>query len=60
MKSGFTGVDSGASTIKTCMIMPGTAYETSSGGPFFRDINTNAAGTTNNLYFYMVSPNYYI
>ncbi|RDW73464.1 galactose mutarotase-like protein [Coleophoma cylindrospora] len=49
----FTGVDSSSSTIKTCMIMPGTAYETSSGGPFFRDINTNAAGTTNNLYFYM-------
>ncbi|RDW87317.1 galactose mutarotase-like protein [Coleophoma crateriformis] len=51
----FTGVDSGSSTIKTCMIMPGTAYETSSGGPFFRDINTNAAGSTNNLYFYMAS-----
>ncbi|KAL3419185.1 rhamnogalacturonase b [Phlyctema vagabunda] len=51
----FTGTDTGGSTIKACMVMPGTAYETSSGGPFFRDINTNAAGTTNNLYFYMNS-----
>jgi len=24
--------------IRACMIMPGTAYETSSGGPFFRDM----------------------
>jgi rhamnogalacturonan endolyase len=24
--------------MKACMLMPGTAYETSSGGPFFRDM----------------------
>lgn len=24
--------------IKACMVMPGVAYETSSGGPFFRDM----------------------
>lgn len=29
----LTGTD-----IKACMIMPGTAYESSSGGPFFRDM----------------------
>lgn len=26
------------SDMKACMLMPGTAYESSSGGPFFRDM----------------------
>ena len=29
----FSGTD-----IKACMVMPGNAYESSSGGPFFRDM----------------------
>ena len=36
------------------MIMPGTAYETSAGGPFFRDIN-NQNGDQQELYWYMNS-----
>jgi rhamnogalacturonan endolyase len=36
------------------MIMPGTAYETSSGGPFMRDINTQS-GDDQELYWYMNS-----
>ncbi|KAK3364560.1 rhamnogalacturonase B [Lasiosphaeria hispida] len=36
------------------LIMPGTAYETSSGGPFMRDINTQS-GDDQELYWYMNS-----
>ncbi|KAH8590590.1 Rhamnogalacturonase B, N-terminal-domain-containing protein [Bisporella sp. PMI_857] len=43
------------SAMKACMLVPGTAYETSSGGPFFRDINTNPSGAYNALYWYMNS-----
>ncbi|KAG8841818.1 hypothetical protein FRB91_004653, partial [Serendipita sp. 411] len=42
------------SNVGIWMIMPGNAYETSSGGPFFRDINTQA-GDQQELYFYMNS-----
>jgi rhamnogalacturonan endolyase len=31
------------------------SYESSSGGPFFRDINSQTAGDTEELYFYMFS-----
>ncbi|KAG8911419.1 hypothetical protein FRC02_006624 [Tulasnella sp. 418] len=37
------------------MVMPGTAYETSSGGPFFRDINTDRNSGFHALYIYMNS-----
>lgn len=37
------------------MVMPGTAYETSLGGPFMRDINSNNGGDYNALYWYMNS-----
>jgi len=37
------------------MVMPGTAYETSSGGPFFRDINDQNVTDIHELYFYMNS-----
>ncbi|KAH7337788.1 Rhamnogalacturonase B, N-terminal-domain-containing protein [Rhizoctonia solani] len=36
------------------IVMPGNAYETSSGGPFMRDIN-NQSGTQQEVYFYMNS-----
>ncbi|KAF8158297.1 polysaccharide lyase family 4 protein [Crassisporium funariophilum] len=36
------------------MIIPGVGYETSSGGPFFRDIN-NQGSAQQELYFYMNS-----
>ncbi|CAE6499858.1 unnamed protein product [Rhizoctonia solani] len=36
------------------MVMPGNAYETSSGGPFMRDIN-NQGSTQQEIYFYMNS-----
>ena len=36
------------------MIMPSTAYETSSGGPFMRDINSQS-GDDQELYWYMNS-----
>ncbi|KIO29041.1 polysaccharide lyase family 4 protein [Tulasnella calospora MUT 4182] len=38
-------------------VMPGNAYECSSGGPFHRDINTDKTSTSgaHNLYFYMNS-----
>ncbi|CAE6412124.1 unnamed protein product [Rhizoctonia solani] len=36
------------------MVMPGNAYETSSGGPFMRDIN-NQGGSQQEIYFYMNS-----
>lgn len=42
-----------ADDVHACMLMP--QYETSSGGPFFRDINTNNAGDSTNLYWYMNS-----
>jgi rhamnogalacturonan endolyase len=37
------------------MIMPGIAYETSSGGPFMRDINSQSGTTDQELYWYMNS-----
>jgi rhamnogalacturonan endolyase len=37
------------------MIMPGVAYETSSGGPFMRDINSQTTTTDQELYWYMNS-----
>lgn len=40
--------------IKACMVIPGTGYESSSGGPFFRDIDMNM-DTSSNLYVYMNS-----
>ncbi|TVY57635.1 putative rhamnogalacturonate lyase A, partial [Lachnellula suecica] len=43
------------STMKACMLLPGTAYETASGGPFMRDINTNPTGSCSGIYFYMNS-----
>ncbi|KAL1614150.1 hypothetical protein SLS54_010006 [Diplodia seriata] len=41
--------------IHACMILQPLSYEGSSGGPFFRDINSNNAGDSTNLYFYMNS-----
>lgn len=41
--------------IRACMLMNSYSYEGSSGGPFFRDINSNNAGDSTNLYFYMNS-----
>ncbi|KAL2796419.1 rhamnogalacturonate lyase A [Aspergillus keveii] len=38
---------------RVCMIL--NQYETSSGGPFFRDINTNNGGDMTALYWYMNS-----
>ncbi|KAG8715200.1 hypothetical protein FRC08_010863 [Ceratobasidium sp. 394] len=46
---GVTGSGIGA-----YMVIPGTGYEGSSGGPFFRDID-NQNGAQNELYFYMNS-----
>lgn len=37
------------------MLLNSQSYEASSGGPFFRDINSNNAGDSTNLYFYMNS-----
>lgn len=45
----------GSDPVRACMILPDPAYEASSGGPFFRDINTNNGGSFNALY---VSENY--
>ncbi|KAF2022316.1 polysaccharide lyase family 4 protein [Aaosphaeria arxii CBS 175.79] len=42
-------------TIHACILLNSYSYEGSSGGPFFRDINTNNAGDATNLYFYMNS-----
>ncbi|KIM34166.1 polysaccharide lyase family 4 protein [Serendipita vermifera MAFF 305830] len=42
------------SNVGVWMIMPGNAYETSSGGPFMRDINTQGSDQQE-LYFYMNS-----
>ncbi|KAF2738498.1 Rhamnogalacturonase B [Polyplosphaeria fusca] len=41
--------------VHACMLLNPLSYEGSSGGPFFRDINTNNAGDATNLYFYMNS-----
>ncbi|OLN94147.1 putative rhamnogalacturonase 2 [Colletotrichum chlorophyti] len=42
--------------IHVCIsVNPQTGFETSSGGPFFRDINSNNAGDSTNLYNYMNS-----
>lgn len=41
--------------VHACMLLNSYSYERSSGGPFFRDINTNNAGDSTNLYFYMNS-----
>ncbi|KAL4787645.1 Rhamnogalacturonase B, N-terminal-domain-containing protein [Aspergillus varians] len=38
---------------RVCMIL--NQYESSSGGPFFRDINSNNGGSYNSLYWYMNS-----
>lgn len=38
-----------------CFVKPPVAYESSSGGPFFRDINTNNGGGYTSLTFYMNS-----
>ncbi|CAE6332279.1 unnamed protein product [Rhizoctonia solani] len=46
---GVTGSGIGA-----YMIIPGTGYESASGGPFFRDIN-NQGGSIQELYYYMNS-----
>jgi rhamnogalacturonan endolyase len=45
----------GDNPVRACMVLPDPAHETSSGGPFFRDINTNNGGSSNALYFYMNS-----
>lgn len=37
------------------MVMPDVAYESSSGGPFHRDINYNNVGSYHGLYWYMNS-----
>ncbi|KAI1373982.1 polysaccharide lyase family 4 protein [Hypoxylon crocopeplum] len=42
------------SNVAVWMIMPGTAYETSAGGPFMRDINSQT-GSDQELYWYMNS-----
>ncbi|KAG8964221.1 hypothetical protein FRC00_003323 [Tulasnella sp. 408] len=43
--------------VHVSMVMPGNAYESSSGGPFFRDINSDKTSSNgaHNLYFYMNS-----
>ncbi|KAF2264363.1 rhamnogalacturonase B [Lojkania enalia] len=41
--------------IHACILLNSQSYEASSGGPFFRDINSNNAGAATNLYFYMNS-----
>ncbi|KAH7405821.1 Rhamnogalacturonase B, N-terminal-domain-containing protein [Phaeosphaeria sp. MPI-PUGE-AT-0046c] len=46
-------VNSGA--VHACMLMNSYSYEGSSGGPFFRDINTNNNGDYTSLTFYMNS-----
>ncbi|KAH5331056.1 rhamnogalacturonate lyase [Parastagonospora nodorum] len=43
------------SKAQVCMSMPGLAYETSSGGPFMRDINSQTTDPDQELYFYMNS-----
>lgn len=41
--------------IHACVLLNSYSYEGSSGGPFFRDINSNNVGDATNLYFYMNS-----
>ncbi|OAL05785.1 Rhamnogalacturonase B [Phaeosphaeriaceae sp. SRC1lsM3a] len=41
--------------VHACMLMNSYSYEGSSGGPFFRDINTNNNGDYTSLTFYMNS-----
>ncbi|KAF4547948.1 Rhamnogalacturonate lyase A [Elsinoe fawcettii] len=44
------------SDTRVCWVLPGAgAYESSSGGPFMRDINSNNVGTATHLTFYMNS-----
>ncbi|KAI5268204.1 rhamnogalacturonate lyase A [Aureobasidium subglaciale] len=45
----------GPDPIHACMVLPDPAYEASSGGPFFRDIDSNNVGDYTGLYFYMNS-----
>ncbi|KAF1832743.1 Rhamnogalacturonase B [Decorospora gaudefroyi] len=45
----------GTDSIHACFLMNSYSYEASSGGPFFRDINTNNGGDYTSLYFYMNS-----
>jgi rhamnogalacturonan endolyase len=46
----------GTDSIHACVLVNSGSYEGSSGGPFFRDINSNNAGDgATNLYFYMNS-----
>ncbi|KAG9017222.1 hypothetical protein FRB90_001332 [Tulasnella sp. 427] len=49
-------VSTSDSGVHVSMVMPGNAYEGSSGGPFHRDINSDRTSTAgaHNLYFYMV------
>ncbi|KAK0387524.1 hypothetical protein NLU13_3770 [Sarocladium strictum] len=42
-------------TIRACILVPQVGFESGSGGPFFRDINSNNAGAATNLYNYMNS-----
>jgi rhamnogalacturonan endolyase len=46
---------SGSDAIHVCMLHPELSSESSSGGPFFRDIESNNAGDSTNLYNYMNS-----
>ncbi|KAG8931463.1 hypothetical protein FRC02_002692 [Tulasnella sp. 418] len=48
-------VTTSSGDVHVSMVMPGTAYETSSGGPFHRDINTDRNTGFHALYFYMNS-----
>ncbi|EMD65441.1 polysaccharide lyase family 4 protein [Bipolaris sorokiniana ND90Pr] len=41
--------------IHACLLMDSYSYETSAGGPFHRDINTNNGGPSTSLTFYMNS-----
>jgi rhamnogalacturonan endolyase len=41
--------------VQVCMVIPGVAYETSSGGPFMRDINSQTTSDDQELYWYMNS-----
>ncbi|KAI1841025.1 hypothetical protein JX266_012806 [Neoarthrinium moseri] len=48
-------LSSGSEAIHACMLHPEPGMESSSGGPFFRDIETNNGGDSTNLYNYMNS-----
>ncbi|KAF1968132.1 hypothetical protein BU23DRAFT_656875 [Bimuria novae-zelandiae CBS 107.79] len=43
------------SKVQVCMIMPGTAHESSASGPFMRDINSQTGSSDQELYWYMNS-----